>query len=123
MIATLCVHCGQRMKVKDDDASKAQCPKCGHVGTIAGARPWKRGRGPTGSKSGEQTTALPAPLPEPTRLTPVGEQATGSIAPMQEVATRSETSPNRSLTDLLSPPLAPDEIGRLGPYRVLEVVG
>jgi serine/threonine protein kinase len=124
MIATLCVHCGQRMKVKEDDTSKAQCPKCGHVVTIAGARPGRRGRGPTGSKSGEQTTALPAPVPEPTRLTPAGEQATGSLQPMQEIATRSETSPlNRSLTDLLSPPQSPDEIGRLGPYRVLEVVG
>jgi serine/threonine protein kinase len=132
MITLSCRHCGQPMKVKDEDGTKkAHCPRCGQVVSIAGAKVGKRGRGsPTSSTgSGERTVVLKPPIPDPMPTTaPVPNleagSETGSAPPIHEIPTRAEEAgADRSLTSFLAPPQAPDEIGRLGSYRVLEVVG
>ncbi len=129
MIKYSCVHCGQRMKITEEAGSKkACCPKCGSVVAIAGAKSGRR-KSASGNSSRDRTTDLPAP-PEATQITApsvrvVAGTDTGSSPPLQELPTRSETAPqvDRDLTRFLSPAQAPDEIGRLGKYRVLEVVG
>ena len=126
MIAYTCVHCGGRMKIMDEDGSKkAKCRKCGSMVSIAGTKPGRRkAAGSTGS--GERTTALP-PGPVPTQQfarAPDESSETGSSPNIQEMATRSETPvANPNLTSFLSPAQSDDEIGRLGKYRVLEVLG
>src|SRR5258708_31326674 len=96
MISISCVHCGQRMKITEEDgAKKAQCPKCGHIATIAGAKPGKRLRGSGSFDSGERTAALSSPVPEPTQITPPATDSdpgaeTGSSPPLHEILTRSE---------------------------------
>jgi serine/threonine protein kinase len=132
MIKYSCVHCGQRMKITEDAGSKkACCPKCGAVVAIASAKSGRR-KSASGNTSKDRTTALPPP--EATRITPppghvvagvVAGTETGSAPPIQDIPTRTEAAPpaDRNLTDFLSPAQSPDEIGRLGKYRVLEVVG
>jgi serine/threonine protein kinase len=81
------------------------------------------------------TTALRAPvLPAapaiPSVPTELVEQVadadseTGSAPPIHEIPTRGdEGEADRSLTSFLSPARGPGEIGWLGPYRILSVVG
>jgi serine/threonine protein kinase len=126
MINYTCVHCGGRMKITDEDGSKkARCRKCGSVVSIAGARPGRRKAG-SSSGSGEQTTALP-PAPVPTQQfvrAPDESSETGSSPAIHESPTRTERpAVDRNLISFLAPAQSPDEIGRLGKYRVLEVVG
>jgi serine/threonine protein kinase len=150
MIAFSCVHCGQRMKVTDEGGKKAKCSRCGAVVSIAGARASKRGRTtsqtgsgerPQGDSGGERqprpTITPPRPIPDPeaTRLTgpprdvaapDLGtETRTGPGLAIHQESTRAEEEgeTDRALTAFLSPAESADEIGRLGPYRVLEVVG
>ena len=57
-----------------------------------------------------------------------GERALGgSVAAARLRTTRSNAQPpsdtDKELYDFLAPPQAPDELGRLGPYRVLKVLG
>jgi serine/threonine protein kinase len=114
------------MKITDEDGSKkARCRKCGSVVSIAGAKPTRR-RTESSAGSGERTTAQP-PAPAPTqRLAGAPEDSveTGSSPVIHELVTRAEAaSADRNLTSFLSPAVSPGEIGRLGKYRVLEVLG
>ncbi len=125
MIAYTCVHCGGRMKITDDGSKKAKCRKCGSVVSIAGTKPGRR-KAEGSSRPGERTTALP-PAPVPTQRiarAPDESSETGSSPAIQEMPTRTETPVvNRSLTSFLAPAQSDDEIGRLGKYRVLEILG
>jgi serine/threonine protein kinase/DNA-directed RNA polymerase subunit RPC12/RpoP len=135
MINYSCVHCGKRMKITEDAGSKkARCPKCGSVVTLAGAKAAKR-KSASRTRPGERTTSHP-PVPEATHLTPapagrapgsprVAGEETGSSPPIHELPTRSESVPemDHRLTSFLLPPLSSDELGRLGKYRVLEIIG
>jgi eukaryotic-like serine/threonine-protein kinase len=129
MIAFSCRHCGQRMKITEADGSKkATCPKCGQVVLIPTGdttlRPGRKaGRAPTESNPGEPTVIIAPPpgvrLPRQD-TTPVPKQ------PIHELPTRTGAAPAAPLADLvgfLAPAQADDELGRLGPYRVLEVLG
>jgi serine/threonine protein kinase len=114
------------MKITEGAGSKkAKCRKCGSVVSIAGAKPGRR-KTNAASGSGERTTAF-SPGPEPThRIAPAPDESaeTGSSPAIQELPTRTETAEvDRNLTSFLWPPLSPGEIGRLGKYRVLEVLG
>ncbi len=126
MIAFSCVHCGQRMKITEEDgARKATCPKCGHVVTVpAGEGPLlsrlkgkRQPPGPVGDTTVVTANARP-PVP-PGMDTPSPHQ------PIHELPTRTDrlgSVPNE-LTDFLAPAQGPGEIGRLGAYRVLRVLG
>jgi serine/threonine protein kinase len=124
------------MKVTEEQGSKkAQCPKCKQVVLIPSesARPSRR-RAPADSGS---ITLPPQALPagEPTQVVgarpdrasgPGSETQPGMRPAIYDLPTRIERVRQPEPPDLpafLAPPEAPDEIGRLGPYRVLEVVG
>ncbi len=126
MIAFSCRHCGARMKITEEEGSKkATCPKCGTVVQVPGGETGasqrrKGGRAPSSSCGGETTliTADARP-PQAKDTTPVPS------VPIHELPTRTDTG-NASppeLTDFLAPAEEEGEIGRLGPYRVLRVLG
>jgi serine/threonine protein kinase/DNA-directed RNA polymerase subunit RPC12/RpoP len=124
MIAYTCVHCGERMTVTEDDGTrKATCRKCGEVLSMSGVTAVRRRTAALSGARGGTTAILPARAPS---LFPDPEDSfdAGSSPAIEESPTRSEAvASNSNLTGFLSPAQLPDEIGRLGRYRVLEVLG
>jgi len=82
---------------EEPDGKRADCPSCGHSLSWPGARKRSRADG----------------------------QETKAALPLHEVPTRVDAGPGQPnhLTAMLSPSQVPGEIGRLGGYRVKEVVG
>src|SRR5579885_701557 len=133
MLTFACTSCQKKLSVKEELAGKrVKCPGCGQViAAPAAAAPAVTGsRGMT-----EIATPPPAPGAAPTaekpRISPgsatdSGDEPTypprstpgGGDAPEGSAAGH-----DPSLTDFLTPPQAPDELGRLGKYRVLKVLG
>jgi serine/threonine protein kinase len=117
MIAFSCVHCGQRMKITEDGGEKrACCPGCGQEVLIPD------------SASGVRTRRKSkTPSPQTSEATPPPERSLGQPPPaprLHEVPTRVEgLEVPAALTSFLTPPEAEGEIGRLGGYRILGVVG
>jgi serine/threonine protein kinase len=114
MITFACSACQKKLAVKDDLAGKkAKCPACGRVTAV----PAGVAVGPGGE---EQTS--PAPRSDP------GQQSQATLpSPGKPDGTDGGTAPardhGRSLIDFLAPPQAGDELGRLGKYRILQVLG
>src|SRR5262245_9059512 len=118
MLAFLCSHCGQRMKITEDGEQKrASCPGCGQEVLIPDSASGVRTRRKTRPKTEASTPPPERNLGAPTVSEP--------RRPVKEVPTRVEPmdSPSPALTSFLAPPEVPDELGRLGGYRVLGVVG
>jgi serine/threonine protein kinase/DNA-directed RNA polymerase subunit RPC12/RpoP len=129
LIAFPCSHCGKGVNVEEGLAGKkGQCPHCGQAivvpqkaGVAAGAVAEKTlpPRQVPATAEGQQQqapgveasceTALPLPSPE-------GGQATETLSPVA-------AAKSKELYDFLAPPQGPDQLGRLGPYRVLKVLG
>ncbi|MFO0840791.1 MAG: serine/threonine-protein kinase [Gemmataceae bacterium] len=106
MIAFSCRHCGERMQVTEDGGCRrAVCLSCGQGVSIPA--------GESGLRRARSTTAVAV------RVTPAASQA------VHQLPTRVEATPRagESLTSFLTPAREPGEIGRLGPYRVLSLVG
>jgi hypothetical protein len=105
MISFACPTCQTKLSVKDELAGqKTRCPGCG------------------------QAAAIPAHSVPATLIPPPAPGATAGEAVTQPPATDAEATlgadrPDRSLTAFLAPPQAADELGRLGKYRVLKVLG
>ena len=95
MIVIACVNCGQKIQVKDGSASnQGRCPKCGKAIAIPG---------PSLTNAASQSHS-------------VGRvEATAALAP--------GTSLSDEEYGFLAVPEAEDEMGRLGGYRVLKVLG
>ncbi len=123
MIPLTCTACRKKLKVKAELAGKKiKCPGCGQVLAVGVPAPVAA---PTGGS--EDRTVLPTP--EPASQAPpaeAGRRQTQAGASMFE-ATREHggeaAGPNANLTDFLSPPQSGDELGRLGKYRILKVMG
>ncbi len=116
-----CTGCGKGLKVKSElVGKKVKCPACGHVLTASCA---------------EVATIPPSSMDEqtrPPRETPAAEVTvsrvltrTGSQAPASGVSARAVESSDADAEhwDFLAPPELPGELGRLGPYRILKVLG
>lgn len=127
MIAMRCYTCGLEFSVADDRIGQtAQCPRCRHEMRIAvaAAAPAASpaiaaGRLPL---SGPLPAAIPVVMPDSETLVP----AASGVDRAQPDTVGGEAVPPgtpREAYDFLSPPQAPDELGRLGPYRVLGVLG
>jgi serine/threonine protein kinase len=110
MITFACPGCGQKLRVMPEQAGKQmRCPRCQQVGSI-----------PAAPVAAQQTdpVATPPPASEvPTVAAPPATPSTHDFTPPTEAA------PRKDLVDFLAPPQGPDELGRLGPYRVLKVLG
>ncbi len=119
MIDFACPQCGHKLRVKEDRAGqKGKCPHCNAAlvvptpsGVVAEA-----GAVPPRSAPSEDATVPPkesAAAAEARRDTHGEADATGGV----------RDGGRSDLTDFLTPPQGPGEIGRLGPYRVLKVCG
>jgi len=107
-----CPGCRRVLKIKDGPVGrKGKCPHCGHALTVP-APSSRLSEVRTPADAATLAHAPPLPRTEDSRReTQSDADVTGGAA---------AASP---LTDFLAPPQGPDEIGRLGPYRVLAVLG
>jgi WD40 repeat protein len=95
-----CPACGKRVKVKVILVGKnVRCPHCRQAVRV-----------PVPSTGTKERTNSPTGAPAVSRG--VSTASNHAAAPA-----------SKELYDFLSPPQAPDELGRLGPYRVLQVLG
>jgi predicted Zn finger-like uncharacterized protein len=121
MITFLCSNCGTQLRVKDEQAGRTgRCPRCGHAveSPSEGSLPFiptvKPDAPPavntptptTGKRDTESTKRLAARGTDPSR--PVFEAQT-NVAP-EDLA-------------FLAPPEATGEIGRMGSWRILKILG
>jgi serine/threonine protein kinase len=118
MSDAFCPACGKNLKLPEKVAGrKVRCPGCKHVFVAAGSVTSVGGR--SGSPlAGEGS----APTP---RLSEGEAPATHSSAGAFEATIDLPASGPGMVrpSDLLAPPEAPGELGRLGRYRVFEVLG
>ena len=107
MIAFVCPHCGAPLRVDESKAGRAgSCPACSRVVRT----PAPGGASPPDSSAGAVRAAQ-----QPTLRPPAGAEETAPALPASvQLAPPSEYP-------FLAPPQAEDELGRLGPYRVLKV--
>jgi serine/threonine protein kinase len=127
MLAISCSACHLKLSVQGHLAGKKiKCPACGQVTTVPALT-----AAPT--NSGERTrppTPGLDPASQATRAAPVsiaaGSQPTSSPLSKSNATEGVGTASKGhepSLTDFLSPPQADDELGRLGKYRILKILG
>jgi WD40 repeat protein/serine/threonine protein kinase len=103
MIAFACPHCDNKLRVKDELGGKqGRCPKC------------------------SRSLRIPRPDEPVTQPADLADEATLPPPDGKQSETRSEAGagkPPAELYSFLAPAKKPDELGRLGPYRVLKVLG
>jgi formylglycine-generating enzyme required for sulfatase activity/WD40 repeat protein len=128
MLAFACASCRKELSVADDLAGKSvRCPACGQV--VAVPPPAATPASPTGPRAAgpKGTQALP-----PRNQGQGGQQslsdaegptAAGAGGKGEETRALPAAVPDPELTAFLAPPQASDELGRLGGYRVLKVLG
>ncbi len=125
MIVLTCSRCSKKLQVNDEAAGKqAQCPHCGQVllipaqATLAHSNPSK-------------LSSQPEPVPVEKSKPDSSQEATVGESP-GALAAGDTLSPHpgapggdagKELYDFLAPPRGAGEIGWLGPYRVLNVLG
>jgi serine/threonine protein kinase len=139
MLEFNCSSCGRRLSLHDAWAGK-KC-RCGHCGQVVAAPPASLtiGGPPSGSnppaaipllaeRSGvRKGVAAPESVIDEPTIPP--EEAVSSVNGARPSA--SQPAPpaavpaveEAELVDFLAPPQGPDEIGRLGEYRILKVLG
>ena len=113
-----CPGCGRRLKVKEELVGrKVKCPHCKAVGRVTQESIGARER----VQPSEDVSSAATVPPEPQSLRETQNQIEppkgATTAPYQPGSKDSE------MYKFLGPPQAPDELGRLGPYRVLAVLG
>jgi formylglycine-generating enzyme required for sulfatase activity/serine/threonine protein kinase len=140
MISFACPACSKLLKVKDDLAGKrVKCPGCGKPTAVppAGAHRTEAGkRSPvpaTGPSPAEEPALPPRGPGEPVKPSEEATLPPGNVPGIPESAdsSGSETvgpGPKSGghpaeLTEFLAPAESPDELGRLGTYRVLAILG
>ena len=143
MLTFSCPHCAKALRVKDDLAGKKiKCPGCQQVFAVpASSESLTAARSTAGNISAvsvvsrdlaEEKTIPPKEAPPPALgsdapTTPPdggadkGERADTFGAELSGGGQKPEE--DAEFTDFLAPPQNPDEIGRLGPYRILKVLG
>jgi serine/threonine protein kinase len=110
MIAFPCPACGVQLKVKDDLAGRmGKCPGCGRGVQVPAASmvPANAASAEIGRSTGKRNSGEVA-LPPP--LVPPGSSSSARPTSVVEFS-------------FLTPPQEPDEMGRLGPYRILSLLG
>jgi WD40 repeat protein len=106
-----CPGCGKKLRARTDLAGKkVKCPGCLSVLEV-----------PRPPVTGEETT-LPPVVPE----TVPPEPMSSGGAPLHPTGSYHRPVPGTKeweLCEFLAPAQAPDELGRLGPYRILAILG
>ncbi len=144
MIAFNCPGCGKLFKVKEEYAGKrSKCPGCGkpvlepmpeatvaatpsEVGKAASAPaapPGKEAGHPMPPQAPASSPVADLPTQAPSTAASAARPANGSLSDTLGGAPSEPVGAAPELTGFLAPAEAPDEIGRLGPYRVLAVLG
>jgi serine/threonine protein kinase len=99
-VSFACPACGKRVRARAEQAGKkVRCPHCKQPVSIPA--------GGAASLADARTLAPAHP-----GVTAVAASSSGA-----------EGSTTRELSDFLAPAQAPDELGRLGPYRILKILG
>jgi WD40 repeat protein/serine/threonine protein kinase len=103
-----CPACKRPLKVKADMAGKkAKCPQCHKMLQVPEHLPDSSQMEAPPTRGGSLAVSLVQATPEFLANVPAEQPA----------------DKKRELTDFLVPPQTPDELGRLGPYRVLQILG
>jgi predicted Zn finger-like uncharacterized protein len=121
MITVCCPSCQTKLAIKDEWAGeKVKCPRCGQVVAVPAAVP----SAPVGADGRTLPTnpEPPSKVQPPADANPPTHPGTNILEATRE-GQAPEGGPDGSLTDFLSPPQADDELGRLGKYRILKVLG
>jgi WD40 repeat protein len=128
MIAFACATCQKKLAVHDEAAGKkVKCPGCGQVmqapspavaAPSAAVQP-RTLPSPSSVNAGSRPGA-PAPPPRSERSTP---SPAGGLPDVTGSSNPVALDYDPSLTDFLAPPQADDELGRLGGFRILKVLG
>jgi formylglycine-generating enzyme required for sulfatase activity len=133
MIAFTCASCRKRLSARDEQAGKrVKCPGCGQAVTVPQGSESLAGQHRSGSVSLEDARTLPpeAPSGPQVRTLPPSGASRHDHESRSDAGSHTAGGPaaggaggNRELYDFLAPAQQPDEIGRLGAYRVLKVLG
>jgi len=129
MTGFLCAHCGKKLPLKPELAGKkVRCPQCGlavlvperdaTLASLSKPVPPRTSEQPTMPPGTPAATpaAMPAKVPGQ-----AGQDSMSDSSGQTNAAAAQGLTPE--LTEFLAPAQAPDELGRLGPYRVLQVLG
>jgi serine/threonine protein kinase len=123
MISVTGSHGGHDLLVEDEVARNPdQCPHCNQSGCISCAPPVARdaeAQTPAASRPTAEGIADLATLSPP----PTPEEPGGNREPISDLPDPVPDTGATELYDFLAPPENPDELGRLGPYRILQVLG
>ena len=124
MIAISCSGCQKKLSVKEESAGKkVKCPGCGQVHSVPALAAIGTPPPPPMSGSGPESLDLRT---QPS-LPDVGNRPTHPPVSNPDPTVGVEPVPHAdvdtSLTDFLASPQAPDELGRLGKYRILKILG
>ncbi len=130
MITFPCPGCGQKLKVKDELAGKkGKCPHCQQAVPVPAA-PVHQAAAASGGKPADARTlpppATPAAQPgaRPRSPSAESEQPTcGGRLPEGATLSPPAAGVNPEHYDFLGPAERPDELGRLGSYRIFKVLG
>jgi WD40 repeat protein/serine/threonine protein kinase len=114
MIAFSCPACRKKLSVKEPLAGKkVRCPACGQTIAVSAAASVQAAVEAAASSGPTDPTGRPEPDRGPTQSGSSQSQATQGAA--------ADAGP--TLTDFLAPPQLDDELGRLGGFRILKVLG
>jgi serine/threonine protein kinase/WD40 repeat protein len=115
-ISITCAFCGTELKDLDNSVNRAaKCPQCGRP---VATRPSSPATATPVRNAPATQQEAPRGGPEAATVVPVpaAPAAVGATVALEEAG---EAEPYA----FLAPPQGPDEMGRLGPYRVLKVLG
>jgi formylglycine-generating enzyme required for sulfatase activity/serine/threonine protein kinase len=139
MIAFACASCQKKLSVKDELAGqKVKCPSCGQVMAVPQAAATLARQAESKSANLEDAQTLP-PAPRraaqdwtlPSRsqggreslANAAGQTAIGGDRPGEATRALPAQGVDPELIDFLAPPEAGDELGRLGGFRILKILG
>jgi serine/threonine protein kinase/Leucine-rich repeat (LRR) protein len=119
-----CPNCSKSLKVKTELAGrKVKCPGCQQPFRVPSAPEDIKQRSEPVAQPGSMETVSLEAKNLPATSTVDGGNLPSRAAEQRKEQPRLAQDENKELYDFLAPPQAPDELGRLGPYRVLQVLG